>query len=56
MGYCVICGALSQPAASLAIGGHLICSGCERAITVIEPADPAYDFYSSGLKRIWRLV
>ncbi len=53
-GKCAICGAGPAAKYGLVILGHYICRPCEEAISGLAWDDPRYEFYKSGLKKIWR--
>lgn len=54
---CLLCGEKLEPhqySAAVVILGNIICSDCEQKIVKLSWDDHDYDFYSRGLKKIWR--
>lgn len=55
-GDCVICGNLRGAGEGLIIRECYVCPQCELEIAGLSIDDPDYEYYISGLKRMWRFV
>jgi len=52
---CAFCGEKKTTDGLSVLGNH-ICARCESKIVNIKANDADYDFYKSGLKKMWRCV
>ncbi|WP_081410895.1 sigma factor G inhibitor Gin [Desulfotruncus alcoholivorax] len=50
---CIFCGEKTVADGLWVLGSH-ICALCESKIVTIDAGDANYDFYKSGLKKMWR--
>lgn len=51
---CIICETARAGENGLVVCGNYICPLCEEKIIRVSVNNPAYEFYTSGLKKIWR--
>jgi len=51
---CIICRrALQEGEQALIIAGHNICLECGNKIVALSPDQPDYNYFMTGLKKIW---